>query len=308
MNVLVIFLDGIGLGEPDPTINPLCAAHLPTLQSLLGGNRLVRATAPFVGQQATLLALDANLGVDGTPQSASGQAALLTGLNVPARIGGHYGPKPNPPIQKILREDNLFTQVVLRGGSAALLNAYPPRYFEAIDSGRRLYSAIPFAFNAAGLPLRTAEDLQAGRALSVDFTGQGWAEQPGFPPAPVYGQEQAGKVLAGLAEQFDLSWFDFWPSDYAGHKQDHERAIEILESFDAVLGGLVQAWRGTRRLIVLTSDHGNLEDLSQRMHTRNPVPALLIGPADIRARFAHGLHDLSDLQPAVIELLFGGAN
>lgn len=308
MNVLVIFLDGIGLGEPDPMINPLCAAHLPTLQSLLGGNRLVRAAAPFVGQQATLLALDANLGVDGTPQSASGQAALLTGLNVPARIGGHYGPKPNPPIQKILREDNLFTQVVSRGGTAALLNAYPPRYFEAIDSGRRLYSAIPFAFNAAGLPLRTAEDLQAGRALSVDFTGQGWADQPGFPPAPVYGQEQAGKVLAGLAEQFDLSWFDFWPSDYAGHKQDHERAIEILESFDAVLGGLVQAWRGTQRLIVLTSDHGNLEDLSQRMHTRNPVPALLIGPADMRARFARGLHDLSDLQPAVIELLFGGAN
>jgi hypothetical protein len=207
-----------------------------------------------------------------------------------------------------LREDNLFTQVVSRGGTAALLNAYPPRYFEAIDSGRRLYSAIPFAFNAAGLPLRTAEDLQAGRALSVDFTGQGWADQPGFPPAPVYGQEQAGKVLAGLAEQFDLSWFDFWPSDYAGHKQDHERAIEILESFDAVLGGLVQAWRGTQRLIVLTSDHGNLEDLSQRMHTRNPVPALLIGPADMRARFARGLHDLSDLQPAVIELLFGGAN
>ncbi len=305
MNVLVIFLDGIGLGENDPAVNPFCAAHLPTLQSLLGGNRLVRATAPYEGELATLLALDANLGVDGTPQSASGQASLLTGVNVPARIGGHYGPKPNPPIQQILREDNLFNQVVSRGGTAALLNAYPPRYFEAIDSGRRLYSAIPFAFNAAGLPLMTAEDLQAGRALSVDFTGQGWADQPGFPPAPVYGHEQAGQVLAGLAGQYDLSWFDFWPSDYAGHKQDHERARQILESFDAVLGGLVQAWHGTRRLIVLTSDHGNLEDLSQRMHTRNPVPALLIGPADLRARFAEDLHDLADLQPAVLELLFG---
>ncbi len=305
MNVLVMFLDGVGLGERDPSINPFCAAHLPTLQGLLEGEQLVLAAAPFEGKDATLLALDANLGVEGTPQSASGQATLLTGKNVPARIGVHYGPKPNSPIREILTEDNLFMQVRSHGGTAALLNAYPPRYFEAIDSGRRLRSAIPFAFHAAGLPLMTAEDLQAGRALSVDFTGRGWADQPGFPPAPVYGLEQAGGVLAGLADKYSLSWFDFWPSDYAGHKQDHKRAVDILESFDAVFGGLVQAWRGKPRLIVLTSDHGNLEDLSQRMHTRNPVPALLIGPHTVRARFARRLHDLADLMPAVMDILFG---
>lgn len=305
MNVLVIFLDGVGLGERDPSINPLCEAHLPTLQRLLDGEKLVRDAAPFVGKEATLLGLDANLGVDGTPQSASGQATLLTGTNVPALIGAHYGPKPNRAIRKVLIEDNLFMQVLLHGGTAALLNAYPPRYFEAIDSGLRLYSAIPFALQASGLPLMTAEDLQAGRALSVDFTGQGWADQPDFPPAPVYELEQAGDLLADLATQYDLSWFDFWPSDYAGHKQDHVRAVEILESLDTVLKGLVQAWHGKQRLIVLTSDHGNLEDLSQRMHTRNPVPALLIGPSSVRARFARDLQDLADLSPAVMDALFG---
>jgi 2,3-bisphosphoglycerate-independent phosphoglycerate mutase len=305
-NVLVLFLDGVGLGKPDPQRNPFVLAQMPTLQRLLEGHRLVAGVAPIDGREATLLALDATLGVDGSPQSASGQATLLTGLNVPAHIGEHYGPKPNPPIQDILEADNLFKQVLKHGHTAALLNAYPPGYFASIDSGRRLYSAIPFAANAAGLPLMTAADLQSGRALSVDFTGEGWAAQPGFPPAPVYGAKHAGRLLAELASGFDLAWFDFWPSDYAGHKQDMTQAVSLLERFDSVMAGLVEAWRGEEGLIAITSDHGNLEDLGQRNHTRNLVPGLFIGPAELRQRFSQGMHDLSDFAPAVMRLLLEG--
>jgi 2,3-bisphosphoglycerate-independent phosphoglycerate mutase len=303
VRVLVLFLDGVGLGKPDPAINPFAAAGMPALTQLLDGQQLVDCLAPIVTHQATLLALDANLGVQGAPQSASGQATLLTGLNVPARIGGHYGPKPNPPIQRILEHDNLFMQVLRLGRSAALLNAYPPRYFAAIDSGRRLYSAIPFAAHAAGIPLMTAQDLQSGRALSVDFTGEGWAAQPGFPPAPVYSPAEAGSLLSRLAEGYDLCWFDFWPSDYAGHKQDMPQALSLLEQFDAVMASLVDAWRTEENLIAIISDHGNLEDLSQRNHTRNPVPGLFIGPEAVRHELASRLHDLSDFAPAVLHLL-----
>jgi 2,3-bisphosphoglycerate-independent phosphoglycerate mutase len=303
VKILVLFLDGIGLGEPDPEINPFAAASMPTLSRLLDGHRLVDDVAPLVTRHATLLALDANLGVQGAPQSASGQATLLTGLNVPSRIGGHYGPKPNPPIQRILEDDNLFMQVLRLGLSAALLNAYPPGYFASIDSGRRLYSAIPFAVNAAGLPLLTAEDLQSGRALSVDFTGEGWAAQPGFPPAPIYSPAEAGSLLSSLAERYDLCWFDFWPSDYAGHKQDMAQALSLLERFDAVMAGLVAAWRTEENIIAIVSDHGNLEDLSQRNHTRNLVPGLFIGPEALRSEIAARLHDLSDFAPAILHLL-----
>ena len=301
--ILVLFLDGVGLGRPDPQRNPFVLAKMPTLQRLLEGHQLVAGVAPIHGSEATLIALDATLGVEGSPQSASGQATLLTGLNVPAQIGEHYGPKPNPPIQNILERDNLFKEVQHQGRTAALLNAYPPGYFASIDSGRRLYSAIPFAANAAGLPLMTAEDLQSGRALSVDFTGEGWAAQPGFPPAPVYSADRAGRLLAELASGFDLTWFDFWPSDYAGHKQDMPQSVSLLERFDAVLAGLVEAWRGVEGLIAITSDHGNLEDLGQRNHTRNPVPGLFIGQAELRRRFAKGMQDLSDFAPAVMRLL-----
>ena len=64
------------------------------------------------------------------------------------------------------------------------------------------YSAIPFAVTAAGLPLMTADDIQAGRALSVDFTGEGWAARHEFPPVPIYSPTEAGAKLAQLAAQY----------------------------------------------------------------------------------------------------------
>jgi len=299
-----LFLDGVGLGEEDPARNPFAAAVMPSLLALLEGRQLVLSAAPFEGRRATLLALDPCLGVEGAPQSASGQATILTGRNVPAEIGGHYGPKPNPPIREILRHDSLFHRVLARGGTAALLNAYPPRYFQAIDSRHRIYSAIPLAATAAGLSLMTAEDLQAGRALSADFTAEGWAAQPGFPPAPILTPSAAGQSLARLSAAYDLAWFDYWLSDYAGHRGTPEAAIDLLQAFDSVLGGLVEEWGDREDLVLLTSDHGNLEDLTARGHTRNPVPALLIGPARLRETFAAGLRDLTHIASAVMRLLF----
>ncbi len=304
--MLFLFLDGVGLGPDDPERNPFSAANLPNMEGLLEGRRLVEGSAPFEGEQATLLAVDAALGVEGAPQSATGQAALLTGENVPSQIGEHYGPKPNQAVAEIVRRDNLFKQVLAHGGSAALLNGYPPRYFEAIESGVRLYSSIPLAVTSAGLQLMTVEDMKDGRAFSADFTGVGWSEQPGFPAIPTYNPSQAGHQLAAAAEAYDLAWFDFWPSDFAGHRGQMHDAIALLENLDSVMGGLVEAWSDRPDLIVVSSDHGNLEDLSQRGHTLNPVPAILIGPLEMRRKFGSDLKDLASFAPAVIESLFGG--
>ncbi len=305
--LLVLFADGVGLGDDDAVRNPFVSATMPSLTQLLEGRKMVRAAAPFEGHAATLLALDACLGVGGTPQSASGQATILTGRNVPAEIGEHYGPKPNPPITEILQGDNLFRRVLARGGSAALLNAYPPGYFHSIRTRRRIYSAIPLAASAAGIPLKTAEDLRNGEAISADFTGEGWAAQPDFPPAPILAPAEAGRAVARLSAAYDLTWFDYWPTDYAGHRGTLRAAVDLLHTFDGVLSGLVESWEARQDLFLLTSDHGNLEDLGVRGHTRNPVPALLIGPMELRRQFAKGLTDLTLIAPAVMRLLFNGA-
>lgn len=302
--VLMLFLDGVGLQGDYPDKNPFAVASMPALIDLLEGRRLLAKSTPFVGERATLLAVDACLGIDGLPQSASGQASLLTGRNIPAEIGMHYGPKPNRAIRNILAEDNLFAMVRRAGELAALLNAYPPRYFETIQSGRRLYSAIPFALTSAGFELLTDEDLRQGRALSADFTGVGWVAQPDFPPAPVYTPAEAGELLASISQAYALSWFDYWPTDYAGHRATFNEAVELLQTFDGVLGGLISAWEHRTDLFVLTSDHGNLEDLSVRGHTPNPVPALLIGPADLRKQFSTNLYDLTNFADAIMSTIF----
>jgi 2,3-bisphosphoglycerate-independent phosphoglycerate mutase len=303
MHILFLFLDGVGLGPDDPSSNPFARAHLPNLHALLGGQHLVAGIAPYHGECASLLALDACLGVNGVPQSATGQAVLLTGTNIPAALGYHYGPKPNPAVAEFLRNGNLFFHLRQAELNVGSLNAYPPPYFEAIDSGRRMYSAIPLALASAGVPLKTAEDLYAGRALSVDFTGQGWRTRLGIADAPVLDPRQAGQRLARLAGEYDLSFFEHWPSDYAGHGQDMSQACALLETFDAVLGGVLEAWQDESGLLLITSDHGNLEDLSTRRHTLNPAPALLVGAPEMRKAFAQGLDDLTDITPAIMRLL-----
>ncbi len=303
MRVLFIFLDGIGLGADDPSINPLASVKLPHLEGLLGGQRLLANSAPFTGERASLYSLDASLGVEGLPQSATGQAVLLTGLNVPGLIGYHYGPKPNEDVARYLRNGNLFSQLITNGRRASLLNAYPPRYFASIQSGRRLYSAIPLAATSAGISLKTSIDLYTGQALSADFTGQGWREQLGMHDAPVLTPNEAGRRMAELSSQVEFSFFEYWASDYAGHHQDFNAAGSLLVTFDQVLGGLVETWDDTEGLILITSDHGNLEDLSTRRHTLNPVPLLIIGAQSLRDEFFHRIKDLAGVAPAILELL-----
>jgi len=313
MKILFLFLDGVGLGLDDHSINPFARAEMPNLISILNGHRLLlqsvgdstpthrrqqdlaagieshTTTIPIVHRletpRATLMVLDACLGVDGLPQSATGQATLLCSQNIPAAIGYHYGPKPNPVVGEFLRIGNLFSTLYKGGKRTSFLNAYPPRYFEVIQSGLRIYSAIPLAVTSAGLKLKDAVDLFVGEALSADFTAQGWRTQLGISDTPVFDHYHAGQHLAILASAYDFSFFEFWLSDYAGHSQNMTDACNLLEAFDKVLGGLVEAWDDNEGLILITSDHGNLEDVSTRRHTRNPVPALLIGAPIYRDAF-----------------------
>jgi 2,3-bisphosphoglycerate-independent phosphoglycerate mutase len=307
MRILFIFLDGIGLGADDPHINPVAKTEMPNLQALLAGHKLLAVNTPLETTYATFLALDACLGVPGLPQSATGQASLLTGINVPAAIGYHYGPKPNQEIAGTISNGTLFSKLNNLARRVDFLNAYPPRYFEAIQSRRRIYASIPLAAIKAGLGLKTAADLSAGLALSADFTAQGWRDYLGIAGIPVISPSQAGRQLASLAQSNDFSFFEYWLSDYAGHRQDMEAACLLLNDLDLVLGGLLEAWDFDRDLILITSDHGNLEDLSTRRHTYQSVPGLLIGAPGLRQKFVKDapgpIEDLTGLAPAILNSL-----
>jgi 2,3-bisphosphoglycerate-independent phosphoglycerate mutase len=299
--VLFIFLDGVGLGSPDPDVNPFVSAEIPNLRRLLNGHRPLAGLGPTESDRALFIPTDACLGVAGLPQSATGQGAIVTGLNLPRLVGEHWGPLPNPPVADLIRRESLFSKLTAQGLDAVLLNAYPQRYFDAIRSGHRLYSAIPLALTAAGLPPMTAADLHAGRALSADLTGEGWRTRLGEINAPLYSLSEAGRRLAWLARAHAFSFFEYWLSDHVGHRGTLAQARQMLEGLDVMLGGLLEAWDDRAGLIVITSDHGNVEDLSHRHHTLNRVPAVVVG--DARSAFGSGLSDLTHFAPAILNYL-----
>lgn len=307
MHFLFLFIDGVGLGPNDPQTNPLARAALPNLLTLLGGCKLVRDTINQHGEawttdQATLLPLDPILGVDGPPQSASGQAAILTGINIPKILGYHYGPKPNTEIKAHLIEGTIFHHLTQRGFRTALLNAYPQTYFDRINSKRGIPGAVAMAVQSTGIPLKTTEDMISGSALSADFTGEGWRDRLKIPNVPIYSLYESGRKLAEMSRSYDFAFFEYWLSDYAGHRADMEQSCRLLESFDAMLGGLIEGWRDTKGLIFITSDHGNLEDITTRKHTYNAVPGLVVGPAKLRQVFTSHLHNLADIAPSILKL------
>jgi 2,3-bisphosphoglycerate-independent phosphoglycerate mutase len=305
MRVFLFFVDGIGLGDDDPEHNPFAAASLPTLRSFTEGQAWLRETPRQRSERAVFVPTDACLGVEGKPQSATGQAAIMTGLNVPETLGYHYGPKPNAQIGALIRTHSIAKRLAAGGYRIGLLNAYPPSFFESVNNGMRLLSSNQLAMQVAGVRMQGVEDLFGGEALSADLTGEGWRTQLGYDETPALTPFEAGQRMARLAMANHFTLFDHWITDVAGHRRNRAEAIRRLEMLDGALAGLLAAWDDAAGLIVLTSDHGNLEDLSERGHTTNPVPTLVIG--ERCDAFADGLRSLPDIGHAVLRALGAGS-
>lgn len=302
-HILMIFLDGVGLGDDDPSVNPFAAANTPTLNSLTNGRRWLSSTGRQQSARAVFVPADPRMGVPGKPQSGSGQATILTGRNVPELIGEHYGPRPSPAIRKLLAEDNIYKQVVARGMTAALLEGYPPGWHQAVERGKRLRASYQEAPHVAGLPTFTEREIYSGDALAVDWTGEGWRSQLGYTDSPVYTPHEAGVKMVELSRRYHFAFFANWVTDTIGHRGTVEEGARMLELFDGVMQGALDAWDDDEGLMIITSDHGNMEDLSHGKHTENDVPTVIIGSG--KETFADGLQTLADIAPRVATFLFG---
>lgn len=303
MRILTLFLDGIGLGEDDPAANPFAIAQAPTLQSLANGHRWLAAAGLQRSERAVFMPTDPRLGVPGRPQSGTGQASLLTGLNIAQLIGRHYGPKPEAKTRATIAEHSFFKRLTQRDKSARLLTAYPPGLLADFARGKTLRSSVQQAAFEAGAPHFSTDDVIAGRALTAEWTTESWRRRLKIDGLPDYSPRGAGRLLAQLSRRYDFAFHSHWLTDRIGHRGTLARGVEILERFDQVLLGLLDEWRDDEGLIVITSDHGNMEDISTRRHTLNDVPTVVIGAR--AADFAAGYRSLTDFVPACDRMLFG---
>jgi hypothetical protein len=283
-----LFWDGVGLAGAGPD-NPLAGSATPVLLRLLGGP----LTLEQVGRRApsvTLTALDATLGVAGLPQSATGQTALFTGQNGAALLGHHVAAFPGPRLRAIIEEHSVFRRLVELGQRATFANPFTPVYWAALDRGERRASVTTCAVRAAGLRFRDLADLAAGRAVTWDVTGESFRAEGVTAVSPA----TAGRALAALAAEHDVTLHESFLPDLAAHRRFGIGVEDALARLDGLLGGVLEA-RPEALTVVMTSDHGNLEDATQRLHTRNPVPLLAAGPRAAQFGVARSLLDVTPL-------------
>jgi len=299
--VLLLFLDGVGIGAADPERNAFARAGLPVLRRLLGGRMPVAddldADGRIVAEHAVLVAADATLGVPGVPQSGTGQTSLLTGRNAAAEYGRHFGPWVPTGLREMLGEHNLLTRAVRHGARAVFANANPV----AAEADPRIFrrpAAPPLAAKAAGVPLLGLAELYAGDAIASSMTNERWRAHTGD-ALPDVSADEAGRRLARIAGTAEMTLFAHYDTDYAGHRGALVGAVAALERVDAFLGGLIAALPADA-LLVVSSDHGNVEDATGG-HTVNPVPVLAVGVG--RDEVGERVRDISGVAPVLLDLL-----
>ena len=288
--VLLFFIDGLGIGTRGPH-NPFDglsdAAPLAIFQN-------EPAEIPSAG---ILAPTDACLGVEGRPQSASGQTTILTGVNAPKIIGAHKQGFPNQVLLDIIREHSIFLQLKNKGiESITFANTYTKRFFERRP---RWISATTAAVEAAGLRFNVVEDLKAGRAVYHDFTNEMLIENGEI--VDVRTPELGGDVLASIVRSHRFTLNEYFITDKIGHAQDFDAARRVLPMLARFIRAVLRNLDLTKTTMILTSDHGNIEDLSARNHTLNSVPTIIWGrnAEAIAAR----IETLADITPAIVRTL-----
>ncbi len=211
------------------------------------------------------------------PQSATGTATILTGVNVAQAIGEHLFAFPDARVRAIIDERSILMRARNAGASSAYLNAFThERARESEDRSKRVHrGACTCAAIAGGAKLYTTDQLIEGRAAIFDLTHE-VVRAMGIDVAPRTIAESARCVLEG-AREVHLSLFELFLTDKAGHSQDTHfgrREVQRTERFLEALTAIADPARDT---IVVVSDHGNLEDLSFRGHTMAKVPGLAWG-------------------------------
>ena len=80
-----------------------------------------------------------------------------------------------------------------------------------------------------------------------------------------------------MSGERDLLVYEYFQTDVVGHRGTLEDSIRVLSALNRFLAAAIQRLDPAADTFILSSDHGNVEDMRTRWHTNNPVPILLWG-------------------------------
>jgi hypothetical protein len=296
MPVIFIFIDGIGIGEVN-TSNPFYKNGWKSIDYLTDGQSLTNASKSVYRDDLYYKAVDANLGVDGFPQSGTGQTTLFTGVNASKVLGKHFGPFPHSGIKPLLKNESLFLKANKAGKSTHFINAYPEIFFERSSKTNR-WSCTTLMTRSAGQRLNTLSDVLSGDAITAEIMQHAWRDMLGL-DVPEILPETAAERLLKSSSKYDLVMYEYYLTDKAGHAKDPEMAKRVFSVFDRFLYHLITN-KSSDTHLVISSDHGNMEDLSVKTHTRNPVPLFISGSGSGKIKKAQSIMDVPSI---ILDLL-----
>jgi len=305
---IFIFVDGCGVGR-DNASNPFFLAasrHLPFWKK---GMALPDGTP--------VAAIDATLGIPGPPQSASGQTALFCGAKAAEIANRHRNGYPDRVLRRIILKKNLLSRLQQRGVTARFLNAYPVfndffsnEHVMIKPDGRLWFSPLfPEHFKkmisvtscmllASGQRPFGEADIRAEKALYQDYSNRQLNEK-GL-SLPAFSPKQAADIICNASRRFEFILYEYFQTDFYAHRRPFEECVGLIRELDILVGALLSRLDKNNDTLVLTSDHGNLEDHLLRGHSRNPVPLLAWGRHEGSLR--KKIRNLSDVTPALLEL------
>ena len=288
-HMIFIFVDGLGI-NPGEDGNPFTDDSLQILR-VLGPARIPIESDGFICK-----GIDACLGMGDMPQSSTGQTALFTGINPKPVVQRHISGFPTFSLRKILHAHIIFRQLQNCGKTTLFANAYHREYF---DRREAMLSATTHAVLATENPqFLMLEDLRRENAIFADITND-YLIREGY-DIQRFTPEKAAGILRKISRQNDFVLFEIPFLDALGHKQDREKleiGIRELDLFLSALTGTIPP----DTLILMSSDHGNIEDLTVKTHTSNPVPLMVWGKG--ARTFSGKIESIEDITPAIIDYL-----
>jgi len=309
MRFIFIFIDGIGIGKSNCD-NPFHTANPKILR--LWENAFVDLP------DLTLKPIDPLLGVEGTPQSATGQTTIFTGVNIPKLLSKHIGSFPNRIMRKVISEENLLIKLENSGKKAKFINAYP-HHSELFsnsninidkegnlifsdnfpDKFKKRISVTSSILISNNVKPFDTKDIKEERSLYQDYSN---ISLPKYGiDLPVFSPEEAAEVLFKTSGEYDLILYEFFQSDIYGHRKNISEQIELISGLDLLLSTLISLMDHKKDTLLITSDHGNLEDNSGKAHTLNPVPLITWGRKN--TELSQNINDLAGITPAILNFL-----
>ena len=295
MAVIFLFIDGVGLGKQSEE-NPFSSQNYESIQ-ILSGENFFEDADPISTSNQLFKPIDANLEVEGLPQSGTGQATLFSGENASKVIGKHFGPYPHSGIRYLLEEQSIFHAVQEAGKKPYFLNAYPPIFFEYAEKRNR-WSCTTLMTRSAGVKLNSIQEIENEEAITAEIVQNAWRERLDI-DIPKITATDAAKRLLNVLPNYDLVLYEYYLTDKAGHNKSHNDAERVMKPLDEFLMHILKNKRSDD-VLVITSDHGNLEDLSVRSHTRNAVPLMVYGKG---ADSFDSVESLIDVKEAILKAL-----